>query len=459
VLYESRDFHLGNLLQLSRDTIEIDPLAWYKQITIKLNHKGVALRKEVAGIDIKSKQYCVKSGQFIISRIDARNGAMGVIPQELNGAVVTNDFLNYDINADLVHPQFLELLARTKKFVLECKKASEGTTNRVRLSPDKFLDIRISLPSLPQQNLIVLKFQRIERLVGKSKAYRTHVESPEALWKSILRKAFEGNLVPQVTNDKLARKPLQQPRDLKRYNEARRLNSPTDLTKSGESPWESDPQVRIPNSWKTVPFADLGEWRGGGTPSKLDYSNWQNGEIPWVTPKDMKAPYITDTRDRITKKALKTSAVAMIPAGSVLFVVRSSILKHTLPVAINTIDVTINQDLKALIPANRVRSDYLRYVTQSFNEHILESCKKLGTTVESIEVPKLKQYRVPLPPLGEQQLIVAKIEQFGEKIAQARQLIIDAEEEADRIIPNLLERLVTLNSTTLDANTVQTRFA
>ncbi|MHC1565510.1 MAG: hypothetical protein ACXQS6_04230 [Candidatus Syntropharchaeales archaeon] len=89
---------LGEALRFSRETAEIDPLMTYKQVTVKLHHKGVVLREEKMGQQIKSKQYLAKTGQFIISRIDARNGAMGLVPTELDGAIVTNDFLLYDID-------------------------------------------------------------------------------------------------------------------------------------------------------------------------------------------------------------------------------------------------------------------------------------------------------------------------------------------------------------------------
>ena len=155
---------LEEVLSLSRESVEIDPLRTYKQITVRLHHKGVVLREEKIGQRIKSKQYLAKEGQFIISRIDARNGAMGLVPQELDGAIVTNDFLLYEINEKNLFPKYFDFLTSTKSFVWECIKASKGTTNRVRLKPEKFLEIEISLPLLEEQKHIVA---RIESLLAK----------------------------------------------------------------------------------------------------------------------------------------------------------------------------------------------------------------------------------------------------------------------------------------------------
>ena len=100
-----------------------------------MNGKGVVERRQVQGVEIASdRRYEVAAGQFIISRIDARNGASGLIPNELNGAVVTNDFPLFDVAQDKLDPAFLNWMSKTASFVDLCKRASEGTTNRVWLA-------------------------------------------------------------------------------------------------------------------------------------------------------------------------------------------------------------------------------------------------------------------------------------------------------------------------------------
>ena len=105
----------------------------------------------------------------------------------------------------------------------------------------------------------------------------------------------------------------------------------------------------LPLHWLRVPLGRTGEWRGGGTPSKSRPELW-NGNIPWVSPKDMKALHISDARDHISKSALEGSSVRIIPPGSLLMVVRGMILARAFPVALTTREVTINQDMKALLP-------------------------------------------------------------------------------------------------------------
>src|SRR4249920_2005662 len=106
----------------------------------------------------------------------------------------------------------------------------------------------------------------------------------------------------------------------------------------------------LPAGWTRLTMGEVGRWFGGGTPSKANPRFWTGGNIPWVSPKDMKRDVITDAQDHITEEAVNSSATNLVKPGSVLVVVRSGILKHTLPVAIADREVALNQDLKAVLP-------------------------------------------------------------------------------------------------------------
>lgn len=167
----------------------------------------------------------------------------------------------------------------------------------------------------------------------------------------------------------------------------------------------------IPEHWDWSTFDEIGEWTGGGTPSKQKTSYWK-GDIPWVSPKDMKRLVIDGTQDHVTETALEDSATNRVPADSLLFVTRSGILERKLPTARAAVSVTINQDLKALDLAEGVDSRFLLYYTRAAERSILRQCSKHGTTVASLESGRLYRFPVPLPPLPEQRRIVAKIEEL-----------------------------------------------
>lgn len=153
-------------------------------------------------------------------------------------------------------------------------------------------------------------------------------------------------------------------------------------------------------------LGSIGTWVGGGTPSKANEAFWTDGTIPWVSAKDMKFARISGARDFITEEAVRRSSTRLVPAGSVLVVVRSGILSHTLPVAIAERDVAINQDLKALIPSDDVDSEYVRLFLVAYADDILSHCSKAGTTVASIDMDRFSQFKIPIPAIQEQRRVV-----------------------------------------------------
>ena len=152
---------IGEFLKRNKTAVTIQDGVKYKRVTIKVRNGGVVPRDEVMGENIGTKkQFLVSKGQFILSKIDARNGAMGIIPTELDGAVVTQDFLPYDIDTTKVNPQYFVLVCTTKQFIAFCQSCSSGTTNRQRVDEAQFLNIKVPVPSLEEQNKLVEEYNK-----------------------------------------------------------------------------------------------------------------------------------------------------------------------------------------------------------------------------------------------------------------------------------------------------------
>ena len=168
---------LGDLLSRSTETAVIAPDAEYHEVTIKLWGKGVVSRGKVRGSDVVSVRRAVRANQLILSKIDARNGAIGMVPQELDGAIVSNDFPSFDFrDVRRCDPAFMGWLVRSTPFVALCKAASEGTTNRVRIKEDRFLAKQIALPPLPEQQVLVT---RLDALAEKTRQVEAHLDAAE----------------------------------------------------------------------------------------------------------------------------------------------------------------------------------------------------------------------------------------------------------------------------------------
>lgn len=146
---------------------------------------------------------------------------------------------------------------------------------------------------------------------------------------------------------------------------------------------------------------------GGGTPSR-DRAEYYGGGIPWVTPKDMKTWEIAGAQETLTAAGVSNSATRLVPPNSVLVVVRSGVLKHTLPVGINRVEVAINQDLKALLCNGKVVPDYLARFLKASSARILAMVR--ATTADNFPIDVLRGLPVPLPPEAEQRRIATVLD-------------------------------------------------
>lgn len=185
---------MGDFLSKSQDWVEPKADQTYQQITVRLWGKGLILRTEVSGSQIAAtRQLRVKTGQFLLSRIDARHGACGLVPVSLDGALVSNDFPCFDIDSKVIHPVFFAWYARTENFIALCRRASEGSTNRVRLKEDEFLRMPIHLPSLDEQQRIVAKLDKVAALVvERSKVIDAAERDAKAMLSNAFRQIIDG---------------------------------------------------------------------------------------------------------------------------------------------------------------------------------------------------------------------------------------------------------------------------
>ena len=152
---------------------------------------------------------------------------------------------------------------------------------------------------------------------------------------------------------------------------------------------------------------------GGKTPSMSNSLYW-NGDIVWISSKDMKSSRIFGSELKITNLAL--NEMTLYHRGTLLLVARSGILKHSLPLAILEVDATINQDIKAL-QVHGCNAFYLYYAILSQEDTIIRTLVKTGTTVQSLMMDSFLNIEIPTPDIDQQQRIIdklAKLEKYVE---------------------------------------------
>jgi len=257
---------------------------------------------------------------------------------------------------------------------------------------------------------------------------------PEEFRAVVLQAAIQGKLVPQDPNDEPASILLERIREekqklvkegkikkdkndsfiFKRDNHYYENLNGKETCIDGEIPFE------IPETWSFVRLRRLGIIGGGKTPNTSTDRYW-GGHTCWISSKEVKSKNITSTEHHLTDEGAKMMTI--FPKGCVVFVVRSGILRRTFPIAIMCVEATVNQDLKVLTPYDMTMTQWIYYSVMSQESHILNSCSKDGTTVESIDPDKLFDLLIPIPAVIEMNVIVQRIEEYMEIIYQQENFI------------------------------------
>jgi type I restriction enzyme, S subunit len=288
----------------------------------------------------------------------------------------------------------------------------------------------VPIPFPAEQHRIVAK---LEKLLAKVDACKERLEKIPAILKrfhqSVLAAACSGRLTADWRE--------KNPQILPASNLIAKLK--THAPEKHLDVFASSADHSLPSSWICAPIGSLGRFEGGGTPSKSIASFW-DGKIPWVSPKDMKTDRIVDSIDHISEEAISNSSVKMIPKGSILFVTRGMILNHTLPVSITDVQVTINQDMKALVPEIPDMREYLFLANKYLSAKMLFAVKEATHGTRRLESQVLKNWAIPVPPLDEQHEIVRRVEALFKIADDIEKRYEKAKAHVDKLTQSILAK-------------------
>ncbi len=365
---------------------------WFEERRIKVSDKdfeALSVTKKgivpqldnVAKSNDSDNRKLVKKGDFVINSRSDRKGSSGL--SNLDGSV---SLINIVMKPRFIEGNFINYLLKSNGFIEEFYRNGHGIVADLWTTRyDEMKFIHLAIPPLQEQKAIADflddKCAKVDALVSvKEQQIALLKERRQAVIHQAVTKGLDSNIE----------------------------------RKDSGIEWIGD----IPKHWITLKVKYNFILSGGGTPSKENNSYW-NGNIPWVSPKDMKSLYINRTEDLITEDAIKNSSVKLISKGSLLMVVRSGILQRTIPVCFANIPLTINQDIKAITANGAIGITFFYYFIKGTESFLLKDWVKDGATVESIEIPYFLNYYVPIPPIAEQQTIVTYLEAQTSKIDQA----------------------------------------
>ncbi|GAB0119063.1 restriction endonuclease subunit S [Acidisoma sp. 7E03] len=162
---------LGEVIDHRKEFIIIDDLETYRRPRVQLHAQGIVLRDAVPGAEIRTKkQQVARAGEFLVAEIDAKVGGFGIVPDELDGSIVSSHYFLYEHNPVRLDNRYLGWFVKTRAFRQQVE--AQGSTNYAAIRPNDVLSYEIPLPPLDEQRRIVAHIEELAAKVAKARAYR-----------------------------------------------------------------------------------------------------------------------------------------------------------------------------------------------------------------------------------------------------------------------------------------------
>jgi type I restriction enzyme S subunit len=375
---------LGEVLTRCKDEVTLQDLTTYARLTIRLNGRGIDVRDRLLGAEIGTKrQFLARTGQLVLSKIDARNGAFGILPKEGDQAIITGNFWAFDALETRLDASFLRYLTLTQDFVNFCIRASEGTTNRRYLQEEKFLQQVIPLPPVEEQRRIVARVDAI--------ASRT--------------------------------------------TEARRLREEANAEVTACFVSERSLCFRTSATGRTVPLSEGAHLeRGRFLHRPRNEPRFFGGPHPWIQIGEVEAAKKYISRYTTTLNDLGLAISRKFPSGTLLVSIAATIGA----VGILGFDCCVPDSIVAVQPKEGVDTEYLfhwiGYARSDLERLAPQSAQK------NINLQILSELPLPLPPLDEQRRIVEHLDALEAKLDAVRAEQQASAAKLDALLPSVLDR-------------------
>lgn len=372
---------LGEVLCQRKEFIQIDDTETYKRCRVQLHAKGIVLRDIVAGSEIKTKkQQVCRASEFLVAEIDAKVGGFGIVPDELEGAIVSSHYFLFEIDAAKLERRFLDYFIRTPNF--RDQVAAQGSTNYAAIRPKDVLGYILPLPPLAEQRRIVA---RIEALAGKIEEARVLLQQTLNECEAVLASVSDATFKPKTN-----------------WSEARVKD------------FCEHPQYGFTESATTEPVG----------PRFLRITDIQNGQVNWnavpFCPCPNPEPYLLRKGDLVFARTGATTGKSFVISDCPDAIFASYLIRlrvrHTLS----------------------VEYLYRYFQTPSYWSQITD--EKKGTGQPNVNGQKLSNIRVPVPPPEEQRRIISFLDELQAKVDPLKQLQAQTAAELDALLPSILDK-------------------
>ena len=315
-------------------------------------------------------------------------------------------------NEPLMDGAYLFRALQTRSIAAQLHVRANGVT-RYGLSHNAIKSVLVPLPLLSEQAAIARFLDHMDRPIQK------HIRAKEKL--IALLDEYKQALIHQAVTGQI---------DV-------HTGQPYPAYKASGVPWLGD----VPEHWEVKKLRQCGMIAGGMTPSMENRRFW-DGSISWVTPKDMKREAICDSGMKVTEAAVHETSLRLIDPPAVLMVVRGMILARRVPIAWTTSPVTINQDMKSLMPVSGIKAEFLARALDSAQDAFVSLIDEAGHGTRRLPTERWRALAVAIPPEDEQGLIVDFLRRSTHNVAaaidSARELVTRLNEFRTRLIADVV---------------------
>ena len=379
---------LAQVLQQDTNYVtELEPIT-YPKLSVKLYGKGVTLDAPADGANVRMQRHqFAKPGQVILSEIWAKKGAIGIVPLEGEGALVTSHFFLFDIIETKVLPTFIAWLLKGNYFAEALDAQAHGTTGYAAIRPKQFLTLEIPLPPLPEQRRIVSRIEALAvRLAAAQFLRREASEETELLLaaqlKNIRQKLLKSNL----------------------------------------------PKRKI---------GDIARVTSGGTPSRDNPTYW-GGDIPWIKTGELIDGDNFESEEHITQEGMERSSAQLFPAETILIALYGQGQTRGRTGRL-MIEATTNQACCAILPTPDILDPrFTQYWQRSLYYKMRE--KSHGGAQPNWNGGMIKNIEIALPPLEEQRRLVAYLDGLQAQVSHLRLRQAETQQALDALMPSILDK-------------------
>jgi len=381
---------LVEVLKHRKDFITIDDFTLYKRCTAKLHAKGIVLRDEIEGSRLKTKkQQLCKAGDFLVAEIDAKVGGFGIVPPELEDAIVSSHYFLFEVNEEKMERGYLNFFIKTQNFKRQIQ--ARGSTNYAAIRPKHVLDLEIPLLSLLEQKSMVARIESLTARIEEARRLRGEaVKEAEKLFELFLRRIFLNN-------------------------------NQYDLVKLGDKN-----------------YFEL-------NPSKSELSGLDDDIDVSFVPMTCVDPELGKIKNFDIRKLFEVrKGYTYFKEGDVLFAKITPCMENgNVAIAQNiingigfgTTEFHVVRVLEKVLP----KWVYYLFRTKGFRD--IAKGSMTGTAGQR-RVPKsfLEQYEIPLPLLHEQRRIIAYLDSLQAKADELKRLQAETEKELEELVPSILDK-------------------